>query len=251
MVRDPAGLDWPAVKARSTHGLGVAQIVTGELFGADGLCLVTADDDLYRRTVERLQAILTWRPTWARWSTSDARGAGWTALRRGRTTLGAAVERLREVVVYAAERGVRIALEPINRYETDFIHSAADGMRMIDDLGYDNLGLMLDMFHMNIEDAIHRGRPAAGRRPAVARAHRRLEPSLSRQRAPRFHAIFDALREMGYQGYVSAEFLPLPDPDTAAEHTIVVPGSSWLRRSRPKGGEKKSIVVTKLSGSFM
>jgi sugar phosphate isomerase/epimerase len=35
-----------------------------------------------------------------------------------------------------------------------------------------------------------------------------------------FHRIFATFEEMGYQGYVSAELLPLPDPDTAARRTI-------------------------------
>ncbi len=49
MVRDPAELDWPAVKQTLDNaGLEVSQVVTGELFGADGLCLVTADQDLYQ-----------------------------------------------------------------------------------------------------------------------------------------------------------------------------------------------------------
>jgi len=48
MVRDPDGLDWPMVKSTlEDAGLEVPQIVTGELFGADGLCLVTADEDDY------------------------------------------------------------------------------------------------------------------------------------------------------------------------------------------------------------
>ena len=59
MVRDPAGLDWPHVRETlQAANLEVPQIVTGELFGADGLCLVTSNNDLYQRTMRRLQSVI-------------------------------------------------------------------------------------------------------------------------------------------------------------------------------------------------
>ena len=59
MVRDPSLLDWPAIKdPLEQHGLGIAQIVTGELFGVDGLGLITSDQALHRRAVERAKAII-------------------------------------------------------------------------------------------------------------------------------------------------------------------------------------------------
>ena len=221
MVRDPAGLDWPAVKATlDANGLGVAQIVTGELFGADGLGLITSDDDLHRRTVDRLKAIVdlaAYLDTIVNIGRSRGR-LDWLAAHE--RTWDVALSKLREVVVYAAERGVRIAIEPINRYEADFIHSTADGLRMIADLGYDNLGLMLDVYHMNIEDpSIEASLASAGDRlwhVHIADSNRCYPGS---GHLP-FDSIFATLREMGYEGYVSAEILPQPDPDTAAERTI-------------------------------
>jgi len=221
MVRDPAGLDWPAVKATlDANGLGVAQIVTGELFGADGLGLITSDDDLHRRTVDRLKTIVdlaAYLDTIVNIGRSRGRLDWLDAHER---TWDVAMSKLREVVVYAAERGVRIAIEPINRYEADFIHSTADGLRMIADLGYDNLGLMLDVYHMNIEDpSIEASLASAGDRlwhVHIADSNRCYPGS---GHLP-FDAIFATLRKMGYEGYVSAEILPQPDPDAAAERTI-------------------------------
>jgi sugar phosphate isomerase/epimerase len=130
-----------------------------------------------------------------------------------------AVERLRGVITYAADKGVKITMEPINRYETDFILSAADGMRLVEDLNCDNFGLMLDLFHMNIEDvSIERGLRQAGDRlwhVHIADSNRRYPGSGHLD----FGSIFATLNEMEYEGYVSAELLPLPDPDTAAQET--------------------------------
>jgi sugar phosphate isomerase/epimerase len=221
MVRDPAGLDWPTVKSTlQGAGLEVPQVVTGELFGADGLCLVTADEDLYRRAEERTRAVID----------LAAYLDGMVNIGRLRGQLkflgdvpdpwSIAVERLRGVIDYAADHGVKITMEPINRYETDFVLSAADGMRLVEDLDCDNFGLMLDLFHMNIEDvSIEEGLRQAGDRlwhVHIADSSRRYPGSGHLD----FDRIFTTLKDMGYQGYVSAEIFPLPDPDTAAQKTI-------------------------------
>src|SRR6202012_3412114 len=61
------------------------------------------------------------------------------------------VGNLREVSDYAGERGIPIALEPVNRFETDFINTCEQGLEMIHDVGSPALKLHLDTFHMNIE----------------------------------------------------------------------------------------------------
>jgi sugar phosphate isomerase/epimerase len=221
MVRDPAGLDWPAVKGTlAAHNLGVGQIVTGELFGADGLGLITSDDDLHRRAVARLKAVVdlaAYLGTMVNIGRSRGRLDWLSPTERNWDT---AIGKLREVVAYAGERAVRIAMEPINRYEVDFIHSTQDGLRLLTDLDADNVGLMLDLYHMNIEDASIEGSLAAAG-DKVWHVHisdsNRLYPGSGH--IP-FEPIFATLRSMGYQGYVSAEILPRPDPDTAAEKTI-------------------------------
>ena len=62
------------------------------------------------------------------------------------------VEMAREVCSYAASRGTTLVLEPVNRYEIDFVNSVEDGVRLLAKVGSDNLKLMPDVFHMNIED---------------------------------------------------------------------------------------------------
>lgn len=62
------------------------------------------------------------------------------------------VMNLRELCGYAVERGRVIALEPVNRFETDFINTCDQGLAMIRDVGSPALKLHLDTFHMNIEE---------------------------------------------------------------------------------------------------
>ncbi|MFT5413359.1 MAG: D-psicose/D-tagatose/L-ribulose 3-epimerase, partial [Verrucomicrobiales bacterium] len=62
------------------------------------------------------------------------------------------VKNLKEVSDYAGEHGRVIAMEAINRFETDFINTCEQGLEMIHDVGNPALKLHLDTFHMNIEE---------------------------------------------------------------------------------------------------
>ena len=62
------------------------------------------------------------------------------------------VKHLKEIAKYAQKKGVTICLEPLNRFETDFINTCDQGLKMIADVGSPALKLHLDTFHMNIEE---------------------------------------------------------------------------------------------------
>jgi D-psicose/D-tagatose/L-ribulose 3-epimerase len=63
-----------------------------------------------------------------------------------------AVGSLRVAAAYAADLGIKLAIEPLNRFETDLINTVDQGLRLVDDIGAPNVGLLLDTFHMNIEE---------------------------------------------------------------------------------------------------
>ncbi len=84
---------------------------------------------------------------------ADGRAAQWAR----------AVTSLKRAAAYAADHGVRLAIEPLNRFETDLVNTVDQGMGMIADVGASNVGLLLDTFHMNIEE---KDLPAAIRRAA-------------------------------------------------------------------------------------
>ena len=63
-----------------------------------------------------------------------------------------AVESIREAAAFAADRGIVLALEPINRYETFLVTNLEQSLRFISEVGAENLKLNLDTFHMNIEE---------------------------------------------------------------------------------------------------
>jgi D-psicose/D-tagatose/L-ribulose 3-epimerase len=116
-----------------------------------------------------------------------------------------AVENLRAVADLAARHGVRLALEPLNRFETDLVNTVEQGLRMVEDIDRPNVGLLLDTFHMNIEE---RDIPAALRRAGKhifelhACANDRGTPG--RDHLP-WPDIARALRDVDYRGPVVIE----------------------------------------------
>ena len=63
-----------------------------------------------------------------------------------------AVSETREMADYAAGKGIKLAFEPLNRFETDMINTVSQGMTFIHDVGRENVGFHLDTFHMHLEE---------------------------------------------------------------------------------------------------
>ena len=62
------------------------------------------------------------------------------------------VKNLKVLAKYAEKKGVQICVEPLNRFETDFLNTCDQGLKLIADVGSPALKLHLDTFHMNIEE---------------------------------------------------------------------------------------------------
>jgi D-psicose/D-tagatose/L-ribulose 3-epimerase len=63
-----------------------------------------------------------------------------------------AVNNLKEVAVIAADHNVKLALEPLNRFEIDMINTVDQGLALIDEIDHPSVGFLLDSFHMHIEE---------------------------------------------------------------------------------------------------
>jgi D-psicose/D-tagatose/L-ribulose 3-epimerase len=75
------------------------------------------------------------------------------------------VAQLRELSAYAVERGVALGVEPLNRFETSFINLTSQAIEVVDRVDSPACGLLLDTFHMNIEErSIGDAIRAAGKR---------------------------------------------------------------------------------------
>jgi sugar phosphate isomerase/epimerase len=220
-VRDPNLLDVERVlQVVSRAGLEVPAIGTGQAYGEEGLSFTDPDPAVRARAIARIkdQTGLAAR--------MDALVI--IGLIRGKLQPGVTKEQAhswlvaasRECADEAARRGVRLVLEPLNRYETDLVNDVTQGLALLEEVGWPQLGLLLDTFHMNVEEpSIEDSIRAAGERTYhfhVADSNR-WHPGAGHLD---FGRILQTLRETGYGGYVSVETLPLPDPDTCAQRAI-------------------------------
>jgi sugar phosphate isomerase/epimerase len=121
---------------------------------------------------------------------------------------------------YAMQQEVTLLFEPLNRYESNLVNRLEDAVRLIAGLKTRNIRLLADLFHMNIEessiaDSIRNTGSMIGylhfadsnRRPA-GNGHISMRE------------IASALNDINYQGFISAEALPYPNPDVAAQTAI-------------------------------
>ncbi|HEV2356439.1 MAG TPA: sugar phosphate isomerase/epimerase family protein [bacterium] len=222
-IRDPSVLDLDALeRAVTTLGLTVSAIATGQACTRDGLCLTAPDPSVRESAVARLLA-----------QTDAAHRFGALlaiGVIHGRVPDGesrrSAEERLlpalRRVARAARGRGVRLVVEPIRRHSTNWLHTAREVLDLIARLGEDNVGVLLDTFHMSLEEAD----PAAAVRDAAPRLWH-FHVAEENRRAPGwghldFAACVLSLRTAGYDGFVSAEVAPDPTLDAAARQTIAV-----------------------------
>ena len=119
-----------------------------------------------------------------------------------------AVESVRHAGKYAESVGVLIAVEAINRYETYLVNSVDQALKFAEDVGLESVKIMLDCFHMNIEEPD----PAAAIRKAGKELIHLHVADSNRQSAGRghtdFRAIMRSLKEISYTRYLTMEPLP-------------------------------------------
>ncbi len=128
-------------------------------------------------------------------------------------------ENLKQCDKVANEQNVHIAIEAINRYETSLLNTAADAAHIIEQEKLTATGLLLDTFHMNIEE---QSISDSIRNNASRIVHFHIADS---DRWPPGHGhleiptLLRLLEASGYKGWVSAETLPKPNNAQAVTHT--------------------------------
>lgn len=228
-VRDAAALDAHRLQQLLTAaGLAVSAVATGQSYYTDGLSLCHAERETRLLAAGRFKA-----------------AAGLAAALSGRVILGGirgllrcsreeALESIRLCVADAAALGVTVLVEPINRYETNFVNTVDDAITLIGELGSSNAMVLPDTFHMNIEE------------PVIEESLRRAGSQIgmihladSNRCAPGsghidFTAVRGALDACGYAGYIGFEIQPLPDDLTAARRAWTHWETGWAVTARAR-----------------
>lgn len=129
-------------------------------------------------------------------------------------------EALTDLGAHAAQYGVPLLYEPLNRYETNLLNRQLDAARFLEARKVANVKLLCDLFHMSIEEvSVAATLRACGHH--VGHVH---FADSNRQAIGFGHtdaaSVIAALQDIGFTGYLSGEILPLPDSEAAAAQTI-------------------------------
>ncbi len=153
-VEDPSLIDAEIVKiALKENGLEPSICI---VFG-DDKDLTSADASLYQNCFEHAEKCFALA---SELGVSFVAGPLYAAVGKARLVSeaekiaewGRAVGNLRTLSAMARKYRLDIALEPLNRFESDLINTAADVVRLLDDIDEDNMKIILDSFHMTIEE---------------------------------------------------------------------------------------------------
>ena len=204
-ITNPAKINPDTTKeALESEGLRLLSITTGQAAGLEGLSLSSPDEKVRRRAVERIQAHMQFAKSFgAVVIVGSLRGAD------GGTEL--LTEALRECAKHAPE--VRLALEPLNRYESRLVNTVAEALDVIEEVGADNLGILFDTFHANIEE-VSVGEAIRAAKDRLLHVHladsNRFVPGYGHLD---FAQVWDALDAICYRQALVVEALPEPSTE--------------------------------------
>ena len=211
-------IDMPALSER--HEISIAAVGTGAGAVIHGWTLSSADETVRGKAIGFVKEIIDAGAAVkapAIIGSMQGRHDKGESRDDARLRLGSA---LQELAAHAASQGVDLFIEPLNRYESNLLNQVEESATWASSLGCPNLKILADLFHMNIEEVdVASALKAAG--AGVGHVHfvdsnRRATGMGHTDFAP----IVDALKGMGYDGYLSAEAFPLPDSMQAAKATI-------------------------------
>jgi sugar phosphate isomerase/epimerase len=217
MTLNPGQLDWNEVKATADkYGLDIALVCTGEIFGQLGLSFVDRDEAKRAQTIERVNEIIDFAGfLGANINLGRVRGQYCDDVAR-ETTYQWAVEAFRAISRHAKPKGVQVALESVTIMQTNFINTVEEAAKMVDDVAEDNFKLMMDVFHLNIEEkdmiATIKSFSDYNIHVHLADSNRRYPGHCGMD----FEKVIRTFHDVGYDGPFCTEIYQLPDQETAA-----------------------------------
>jgi 5-keto-L-gluconate epimerase len=220
MVKSPENFDTSSTQTvLDRTGMRIAAIGTGPIAQERALSLSSANDTARRQAIEAAEAAIHLCAAFGACLTIGAF--------RGRcepadvpVAKQCLADSLRHLLSPAEHLGVRICLEPQNRFQSSYFRTVAETLMFIEQCGSTHLGLSLDTFHMNIEErSLEEACRAAPERMFYVQLadNHRGPPGTGLFPLDRFQRL---LEQIGYDGWVSMEITQSPDPLSAARAAI-------------------------------
>jgi len=202
------------------HGLRLAGLGTGAGWVVRKLRLTDSNPETRRRARDFAAAMVDLAGGFGAPAILGSMQGRWENSVSRDQALAWLAEALEQLAPRAHALGVPLLFEPLNRYETNLLNRVEETLAFLDRLQTQNVRLLCDLFHMNIEesnvaDALRLAGPRLGHihfadsnRRAIGFGHTQIAP------------IAESLGQVGFQGCISAEVLPWPDSERAAAQTI-------------------------------
>lgn len=216
-IKDPRAINIGDIEdVISRFNLSVPALATGRAFTEDKVSISHRDESVRRDAIERLKAHID--------LASKTSSMVIVGLIRGNVSSSEEINYVKDALRYICDygdlKGVKIILEPINRYEINWLNTLEDTYNFIKDLDLDNLGLLIDTFHMNIEEpsisaSIFRCRDLVWH-VHIADSNR-LAPGMGHID---FKDILRSLSAIGYSGFISAELINKPSIEDSIIQTM-------------------------------
>lgn len=218
MTLDPKKLDWPQIKKMTEdYGMKVVLVCTGEVFGQLRLSFMDPEAKVRQEAKQRIKEIIDFAGyLGAKVNIGRVRGQYQEQVPQ-KKAYGWAVEAFQEISDYGAPKGVALALETVTLMQTNFINTLQEGVQALKDTNRDNFRLMMDVFHLNLEEknlleAIKTYQPY-NIHVHLADNNRRYPGQCGLD----FRKIIQTFHETGYDGAFCTEIFQLPDQETAAK----------------------------------
>jgi sugar phosphate isomerase/epimerase len=217
-LRDAADVDGRMLKRQSEkYGVAVAAIASGLAKRIDGLSLVDKDESKRQEAIKRIKGHLDLAAEFGCPVVIGSMRDNIPSPDQREWILERLAEAMRQVSDYIENKNCSVAIEAINRYENNYLNTSAELAAFIDRVGAPKIGMLLDSFHMNIEETDN----AEAIRAAGARLMHYHVAENTRwypgQGQTDFSNILHALQEIHYSGWISMEYLPKPNELKAAQ----------------------------------
>jgi len=206
-----------SVRAHASLGLSFETDVT-----STNPAVVAKGDELLRKATDVLHAL----------GGTELCGVLYSALgkypgpasKESRANSVSAMQRLGD---YAADKGITVSLEVVNRYETNIMNTGLEGLAFLDEVNRSNVLLHLDTYHMNIEeDGMEKSVLAAGDRLGFVHIGESHRGYLGTGNVD-FDTFFAALKKIKYQGPITFESFSSAVVDKALSNALCVWRNLW------------------------
>jgi len=198
-----------------SEGMSVSSIDTSAVFLKRGLSFTDADPRKREKATEnvvRYVRAASALDSYVTLSLVRGRTGG-----RNRKVIERAFQCIKRCCQAAGDHGVVLLLEPLNRYEIDFINSLEEAKRAVEEIRSESLGILADTFHMNIEES-QMGASLISVKDTLKHVHvadsNRLAPGMGHLN---IEGLIGVLKSIGYDGYLTAEIIPKPSAKIAVE----------------------------------